>query len=156
MQLSIQFKISNDKSEKSKIKIMLLSENQNGGRNKAYKNKFMFRKRKKILPIEKKKLSIEFIGDSITCTYGVEAPDQTYHFTTAKENFSKSYAYLDAKILDADYSAVALSCHGIVSSYSDGDKWAESLMSLYYEKISKNIQYPGDAILKIMYMMLFL
>ena len=49
-----------------------------------------------------------------------------------------------AKILNADYSAVALSGHGIVSGYSSGDKWAEGLMPLYYEKISRNTQYPGD------------
>ena len=145
LEFSIQFKISNDESEKSKIKIMLLSENQNGGVGiKHIKINSCSEKEVKILPTEKKKLSIEFIGDSITCAYGVEAPDETYHFTTSTENFSKSYAYLAAKILDADYSAVCLSGHGIVSGYSTGDKWAEGLMPLYYEKISRNTQYPGD------------
>jgi len=31
-----------------------------------------------------------------------------------------------------------------VSGYSTGDKWAEGLIPLYYEKISKNEEYPGD------------
>ena len=145
LEFSLQFKISNDINSKSKVKIMLLSENQNGGVGiKCIKVNSCSETEKIIYPTEKKKLSIEFIGDSITCAYGVEAPNQTYPFTTTTENFSKSYAYLAAKLLDADYSVMALSGHGIVSGYSSGDKWAEGLIPLYYEKISRNVHYPGD------------
>jgi len=144
-EFTIQFKISNDDTAKSKIKVMLLSEAQNGGVGiKAIKINSCSIEGNIIVPVEKKKLSIEFIGDSITCAYGVDAPDQSYSFTTTTENFSKSYAYLASQKLDADYSIVALSGHGIVSGYSSGDKWAEGLMPLYYDKISRNQAYPGD------------
>ena len=145
LEFRLQFKISSDINSKSKVKIMLLSENQNGGIGiNCIKVNSCSDTEKIIYPTEKKKLSIEFIGDSITCAYGVEAPNQTYPFTTTTENFSKSYAYLAAKLLDADYSVMALSGHGIVSGYSSGDKWAEGLIPLYYEKISRNVHYPGD------------
>ena len=144
-EFTIQFKISNDEEKKSKIKVMLLSENQNGGVGiKKIKVNSCSDSEKIIAPTEKKKFSIEFIGDSITCAYGVDAPDQSYSFTTTTENFSKSYAYLASKLLDADYSVMALSGHGIVSGYSQGDKWAEGLIPLYYEKNSRNVHYPGD------------
>ena len=143
LEYNIQFKI-NEESERTKIKIMLLSEAQNGGigiKNIKINSCATFCI---IEPVEEKKLRIEFIGDSITCAYGVDAPNQTFPFTTTTENFSKSYAYLASQILDADYSVVALSGHGIVSGYSNGDKWADGIMSLYYEKISKNSEYPGN------------
>lgn len=143
-EFTLQFKISNDELSQSKIKIMLLSENQNGGVGiKNIKVNSCYQKVKKISPTGKKQLRIEFIGDSITCAYGVDAPDQSYSFTTTTENFSKSYAYLVAQILEADYSVMALSGHGIVSGFSGGDKWAEGLIPLYYGKNSRNVQYPG-------------
>ena len=143
-EFTLQFKISNDELSQSKIKIMLLSENQNGGVGiKNIKVNSCYQKVKKISPTGKKQLRIEFIGDSITCAYGVDAPDQSYSFTTTTENFSKSYAYLTAQILEADYSVMALSGHGIVSGFSGGDKWAEGLIPLYYGKNSRNVQYPG-------------
>lgn len=143
LESSIQFKIPD---HSAKIKVMLLSEAQNGGVGiKNIKiNSCPEEHELVILPLVNRKLKIEFIGDSITCAYGVEAPNQTFPFTTTTENFSRSYAYLASQILNADYSAVALSGHGIVSGYSNGDKWAEGIMPLYYEKISKNTEYPGD------------
>ena len=146
LHFNLQFKISNNDTEKTKIKIMLLSENQNGGVGiKNIKiNTCSQEPENIIVPTKKKKLSIEFIGDSITCAYGVEALNQSYHFTTTTENFSKSYAYLASKILNADYSIVALSGHGIVSGYSNGEKLADGLIPIYYERISKNEYYPGD------------
>lgn len=91
-----------------------------------------------VVPAPKKKLSIEFIGDSITCAYGVEAETQYEGFSTSTENFMKSYAYLTAKQLDADYSAVSYSGHGIVSGYSqNGDAETGSLVPDYYDYVGK-------------------
>ena len=97
-----------------------------------------------IKPVEKKKLSIEFIGDSITAGYGVEAPNQYENFKTSTENFSMSYAYLAAKKLDADYSIVCYSGHGIISGYSTGDKNPDLLVPEVYTRISKNDDFPGE------------
>lgn len=99
------------------------------------------------VPTAKKDLSIEFIGDSITCAYGVEGKDQYEGFMTSTENFMKSYAYLTAKQLDADYSAVCYSGHGIVSGYSSsGDAVTDSLVPDYYDYVGKYGSYkvPWD------------
>ena len=97
-----------------------------------------------VKPTAKKELCIEFIGDSITCAYGVEGASSSESFKTTTENFTKSYAYLTAMQLDADYSAVCYSGHGIVSGYSSGDKNSESLVPDCYTKTTKNWQYTEE------------
>ena len=99
---------------------------------------------KPVKPTPKKDLTIEFIGDSITCAYGVEAESQYVGFSTSTENFSLSYAYLAAQLLDADYSAVCYSGHGIVSGYTnDGTKNTDSLVPPYYEMVGKPNDYQA-------------
>ena len=135
------FKESTEK--KAKIKVMMLSEANNGGIGIKSIN-INSCNEKPIKATEKKKLSVEIIGDSITAAYGVEGANQYENFKTTTENFSKSYAYLTAKKLDADYSAVCYSGHGIVSGYSTGEKNAELLVPEVYTRISKNSDYPGE------------
>jgi lysophospholipase L1-like esterase len=136
------FKIDEDK--KFKVKIMLLSENNNGGFGIKSINTYICSNTiKAIEPTEKKKVSIEFLGDSITCAYGVEGKDQTENFKTTTENASKSYAYLASQILDADYSTVCYSGAGIISGYSGGEKNSGNLFPPHYEKTSRNEKYPG-------------
>lgn len=96
-----------------------------------------------VKPLPKKNLSIEFIGDSITCAYGVEGTSAYENFKTTTENFTKSYAYLTAKQLDADYSAVSYSGHGIVSGYSSGEKNADSLVPPVYTMTTKQSGYDA-------------
>ena len=126
-----------------KVKVMLLSEANNGGVGVKSIN-INSCNETPIKPVEKKKLRIEFIGDSITAGYGVEAPNQYENFKTSTENFSMSYAYLAAKKLDADYSIVCYSGHGIISGYSTGDKNPDQVVPDVYTKISKNEEYPGE------------
>ncbi|MCQ2575986.1 MAG: GDSL-type esterase/lipase family protein [Treponema sp.] len=88
-----------------------------------------------VTPTEKKALKIEFIGDSITCGYGVDDPNRNNHFKTSTEDNTKTYAYKTAQMLDADYSMVSISGWGIISGYSgDGKKHGESALPAYYEK----------------------
>jgi len=61
---------------------------------------------KKIKPTPEKKKKIEFLGDSITCAYGIDGTGTDSYSTTIQDG-SKSYAYLTAKNFDADYSIVA-------------------------------------------------
>ena len=61
---------------------------------------------------------IEFIGDSITCGYGVDEPDEWHCFSTTSEDATKAYAYLTAQKLGADYSLVSYSGHGLISGYT--------------------------------------
>jgi hypothetical protein len=66
---------------------------------------------------------------------------------TSTENFMKSYAYLAAQKLDADYSAVSYSGYGIVSGYtSSGEKVPDCLVPDYYAMTAKPYSYakPWD------------
>ena len=88
-----------------------------------------------IRPTAQKELLIEFIGDSITCGYGVDDPNKDNHFSTKTEDVTKTYAYLTAQALDADYSMVSFSGHGIISGYTTGDKVPEQTVQQYYDKL---------------------
>ncbi len=89
-----------------------------------------------IAPTAQKDLYIEFIGDSITCGYGVDDEDRTHSFSTTTEDATKTYAYKTAAALDADYSLVSISGYGVLSGYSsDGSISASQIMSKYYDKI---------------------
>ena len=89
-----------------------------------------------IVPTAQKEYYIEFIGDSITCGYGVDDEVKEHHFSTSTENATKTYAYKTAQALDADYSFVSFSGYGIVSGYSgDGQKQGTQVISQYYEKL---------------------
>ncbi len=71
-----------------------------------------------IKPTKEKDIKIEFIGDSITCGYGIDEVNDAGYFSTATENFTKTYAYITAQNLDADYSAVCFSGFGVYSGYT--------------------------------------
>lgn len=89
-----------------------------------------------IKPTENKDMLIEFVGDSITCGYGVDDPDKNHHFSTKTEDVTKAYAYLTAQKLDTDYSIVSLSGYGIISGYSgDGKKVSGQTLPPLYDKL---------------------
>ena len=69
---------------------------------------------------------IDFIGNSITCAYGVEARNQFETFSDSTSNFSLGYAGLVAKAFDASSMVVARSGIGMYRNYNgpaDGDEW---------------------------------
>ena len=89
-----------------------------------------------IKPTENKEMLIEFVGDSITCGYGIDDPDKDHHFVTATEDITKAYGYLAAKTLDADYSMVSFSGYGIISGYTDsGNKVTAQTVPQFYTKL---------------------
>ena len=94
--------------KKVRVKIIHLSEANNGAVG-VKSISTVSSVRQPLVPVPAKKYSIEFIGDSITCAYGVEGKSSGESFMTSTENFMKSYAYLTAKKLDADYSELPLS-----------------------------------------------
>ena len=132
-------------SRTAKVRVMLLSEAMYGGIG-VREIQVTSSAAVPVKPAAKNDLCIEFIGDSITCAYGVEGASNYESFKTTTENFSKSYAYLAAQQLGADYSAVSYSGHGIISGYSSGDKNTDSLVPDYYTLISKQSDYavPWD------------
>ncbi len=62
---------------------------------------------------------IEFIGDSITCGYGLEGVWGKDTFKTTQERPDKAYAFLTAKALGADFQLCSWSGIGITSNYVD-------------------------------------
>jgi len=78
------------------------------------------------------KRKIEFIGDSITCGYGVEANDPNLHFDAATENFCLGYSALAARELDADYLVVSRSGIGIVRNYDGPFEGSDNTMPEVY------------------------
>ncbi len=89
-----------------------------------------------ISPTPAKEHFIEFIGDSITCGYGVDDENRDHHFSTKTEDVTKAYAYKTAQNLNADYSMVSISGYGIISGYSDGKKKVSNqTIPQYYDKL---------------------
>ncbi|MDE6780838.1 MAG: hypothetical protein K2J40_05190, partial [Ruminococcus sp.] len=135
-----------EKSRTAEVKIIHLSEANNGTVGVS-EIKTVSESPVPVVPAKKKDLTIEFIGDSITCAYGVEGQSAYENFTTKTENFMKSYAYLTAEKLGADYSAVSYSGHGIISGYSnDGKINTDSLVPPYYKNYGnlKDYAKPWD------------
>lgn len=63
-----------------------------------------------ILPcVQDKKLTIEFVGDSITCGYGNEAPGKDSPFVTDEENGWISYGAVCSRILGAEGNMISVS-----------------------------------------------
>ena len=83
---------------------------------------------------------IEFIGDSITCGYGVESHDESEPFSTETENAGKGYAALTAEALGMEPMLTAFSGFGIVSGYTDSpeNRNTDMLVPMYYEKYGMN------------------
>ncbi|MDE7326706.1 MAG: GDSL family lipase [Lachnospiraceae bacterium] len=68
-------------------------------------------------PLPEKKRKLEFIGDSITCGYGIEGVWNVDVFNTPQENPFKNYALRTARALDADYQLVSWSGIGLITDW---------------------------------------
>ena len=103
----------NSSREKVHIRIVKMSENQY-----AYTavNKFIMDVDALIQKTPEKERRIEFVGDSITCGFGNEGQPED-EFATGTENPLKAYGVLTAEKLDCDYTLVAWSGIGILSSW---------------------------------------
>lgn len=143
---TINIKIS-DTEQQNDVKIVKLSESPMS----TYAISDITINGKDEKPAENKSRYIEFIGDSITCGYGVDDEDKDHHFSTKTEDCTKAYAYKTAEKLDADYSLVSFSGHGIISGYSgDGKKVLTQLVPPYYTHLgytwSKNDEFDPLAL----------
>ena len=90
-----------------------------------------------LTPVPPKARKIEFIGDSITCGYGVEG-GENQGFQTATENAEKAWAVLTARALDADAMLTCFSGHGLLSGYTEGERNDRELVQPYYEHVGGN------------------
>lgn len=99
-----------------------------------------------LAPLPDKKRRIEFIGDSLTCGYGIEGT-LSHCYSTAIENITLTYAWKTAEMLDADAQYTCYSGHGIYSGYTaSGNRNAAILVPECYDLVStcKN-PIPGHA-----------
>ncbi len=101
-----------DKAQKSVIRLMRFSENNFGkvGIKEITADG-------EINPTPYKDLKMEFIGDSITCGYGVEAASENETFCTETENPAKAYAVMAAEDLNADFQLVSWSGNGLLTQW---------------------------------------
>ena len=72
---------------------------------------------------------IEFIGDSITCSYGNEGTSPSQHFTTRNENAYLGFGSVAARALSADQFTICWSGKGVMRNYDGGTN--ELLPALY-------------------------
>ena len=94
---------------------------------------------KKLLPLNNKpEKRIEFIGNSITCGYGVLGTNPDCHFSAQTENANLSYAAIASRELNADYSLIAFSGRGVVRNYGDSNKTSVGPMPALYDRICFN------------------
>ena len=90
-----------------------------------------------LIPTKENQVKIEFIGDSITCGYGVDSKSSDEIFSTMTEDVSKSFAYLAAKKIKADYSFVSYSSFGLYAQWTpDGSFLQNWLIPNFYEDVS--------------------
>ena len=87
-----------------------------------------------ISPAQPAERRIEFIGDSITCGFGIEGKCAEEGFRTETENSAINYASLTAKRFGADFDLISWTSIGVYSSStSDGninDGW---IMPMLYD-----------------------
>lgn len=88
-----------------------------------------------VSPTVGNKIKMEFIGDSITCGYGLDEENSYAGFSTRTENFSETYAYLTSSAINAECYAVAYSGYGVLSGFtSNGVLRDEYIIKDEYEK----------------------
>jgi lysophospholipase L1-like esterase len=76
---------------------------------------------------------LEFVGDSITCGYGVDGPDMSCPFTPATENHYLAFGAVAARALQAEAISVAYSGKGLYRNLG-GDTGAT--MPMLYDRIN--------------------
>ncbi|ORX84895.1 hypothetical protein BCR32DRAFT_200481 [Anaeromyces robustus] len=94
----------------------------------------------KIEPTSQASKKIEFIGDSITCAYGVDGVAGDV-FSSRSEDGTKSYAFKTAQKFHADYSMVSYSGFAILSCYPfTGGRYTDAALPQYYDKLGYSFE----------------
>ncbi len=90
-----------------------------------------------VVPLPPRAHLVEFIGDSITCGYGVDDEVVDHSFSTATEDVTRAYALHTARLLDVDYTLFSASGFGIISGYTDdpSQRLAEQCIPDYYHSV---------------------
>ncbi len=84
------------------------------------------------LPVEEKKMKIEFIGDSITSGEGTVGAKRELCWSSMVFGSVENYASITAELLDADYHIISQSGWGVLSSWDGNPKCS---LPRYYEQV---------------------
>lgn len=79
---------------------------------------------------------LEFIGNSITCGYGTEAPNGDVHYSDANSNHFYTYAVITSRALNAQHHVVARSGIGMYRNYNGKREGDKDIMPLWYDYTS--------------------
>lgn len=79
---------------------------------------------------------IEYVGDSITCGYGIEGASASCNFSGATENAYATYAAIAARNLDASAHFIAYSGKGVHQNY--GGDMNEKMPELYLRTLTND------------------
>ncbi len=85
-----------------------------------------------LTPPKLPELRMEFIGDSITCGFGILGSADSVKYESFEEDAGITYAALTAKAFDADIRATAKGGHGIVCDYNGEYKY---LIPEFFERV---------------------
>lgn len=95
---------------------------------------FLIDRDAKLLPTPNtKRLKLEFIGNSITCGYGIEARDKMIHYSDSTENHYYTYAATAARELNAESMVVARSGIGVYRNYNGPKSGDKDIMPRWYD-----------------------
>ena len=98
-----------------------------------------------VVPTLQPDMLLEFIGDSITAGYGLDAESEWGQFSTRTENYMGTYAYLTAQALGAESYAVAFSGYGVLSAFTDnGVIRPDYVLSKRYDKTLTTLILPQE------------
>lgn len=86
---------------------------------------------------------IEFIGDSITCGYGVEGPNATCNFSGATESAYETYAAIASRNVSAAAHLIAYSGKGVFQNY--GGDLNEPMPVLYQRTLTNDATPRGTS-----------
>ncbi len=84
---------------------------------------------------------IEFIGDSYTCGYGVEAAANE-GFSGRTENCNLAHGGILARLFDADYTFISNSGKGVVRNYGDKNQTSDTTMQQLILRTLNTQQLP--------------
>lgn len=135
-----------EEEKEIKVRIILLSEGARGAIGVKSIN-INSCSEKIIRPSEYKDLRIEYIGDSITCAWGIESASEAEPFLTTTQNFELTYAFLSAKELNADYSGVCYSGSGVAGGGNQMPKvyTQTNAFTSYFEEWDFT-KFPNDVV----------
>ena len=96
-----------------------------------------------VAAVEAKAKKMEFIGDSITCGYGIDMEDPLVTFRTDTEDCTLGYAYQTAQKLGTECQLVSFSGYGIITGYTETDEMRrDQLVPSFYEKCGFSYAHP--------------